>query len=351
MRKTTAWRGRAAAAASLVAALAAAACSSSGSSSTVAASSGSSSSSSGLSGQRFTLMLQSTADVSKVVEIHAVNILASEGVQTSVKWNASTPNVAISELTGGSIDAYSEAVTGGVSAIAAGVPLVDFALAQPRQDYVLLGRPGITSLSQLKGKKIGVQDTTGVNYAQALIALQAAGLKPSDVSIVAVGGQSTRLPALVAGRVDATMLSHTAQLQLQGKGYTTLYDYTKQASELYDDNIFATSNWLKQHSALAVAFNKALLQSYQWFDNPANDSDITTEALKIDPSQDKTQLKQFFDELRAANAYPTGTILNASLLNTQQNLYKTAAAITATVPTSQWVNTTYAKQALASLNG
>src|SRR6202042_2800762 len=100
------------------------------------------------------------------------------------------PNVAISELTGGDIDAYSEAVTGGVSAIAAGVPLVDFALAQPRQDYVLLGRPGITKLSQLKGKKIGVQDTTGVNYAQALLALKAAGLSTSDVSIVAVGGQS-----------------------------------------------------------------------------------------------------------------------------------------------------------------
>lgn len=351
MRKTTAWRGRAAAAASLVAVLAAAACSSSGSSSTTTGTTGSSSSSSGISGQRFTLMLQSTADVSKVVEIHAVNILASEGVQTSVKWNASTPNVAISELTSGAIDAYSEAVTGGVSAVAAGVPLVDFALAQPRQDYVLLGRPGITSLSQLKGKKIGVQDTTGVNYAQALLALQAAGLKPSDVSIVAVGGQSTRLPALIAGRVDATMLSHTAQLQLQGKGYTTLYDYTKQASELYDDNIFATSNWLKQHGALAQAFNKALLQSFQWFDNPANDNDIVTEALKIDPSQDKTQLKQFFDELRAASAYPTGTILSASLLNTQQNLYKTAQAITSTVPTSQWVNVTYAKQALASLNG
>ena len=351
MRNTSAWRGRAVAAASLVAALAVAACSSSGSSSSPASTSGSNSAANGVSGQRFTLMLQSTANVSKVVEVHAVNILASEGVQTSVKWNASTPNVAISELTSGDIDAYSEAVTGGVSAVSAGVPLVDFALAQPRQDYVLLARPGITKLSQLKGKKIGVQDTTGVNYAQALLVLKAAGLSPSDVSIVAVGGQSTRLPALVAGRVDATMLSHTAQLQLAPQGYTTLYDYTKQASELYDDNIFATSNWLKQHEALAVAFNKALLESYQWFDNAANDNDIVSEALKIDPTQDKAQLKQFFDELRAANAYPTGTILNAALLTKQEDLYKTAQAIQSTVPVSQWVNTTPAKQALASLDG
>jgi ABC-type nitrate/sulfonate/bicarbonate transport system substrate-binding protein len=254
-------------------------------------------------------------------------------------------------MTSGAIDAYSAALTGGVAAVAAGVPLEDFALAQPRQDYVLLGRPGITKLSQLKGKSIGVQDTTGVNYAQALLVLQTAGLSASDVSIVAVGGQSTRLPALVAGRVDATMLSHTAQLQLASQGYTTLFDYTKQASELYDDNIWAASSWLKQHEALAQAYNKALLQSFQWFDNSANDNQIISEALKIDPTQDKTQLTKYFSELRAADAYPKGTILNSSLLTQQEDLYKAAKAITTTVPVSQWVDITPAQKALASLNG
>lgn len=292
-------------------------------------------------------MLQSTANVSKVVEVHAINLMAKNGVQTSIKWNASTPNVAISELTGGTIDAYSEAVTGGVGAIAAGVPLTDIALAQPRQDYVLLGRPGITSLSQLKGKKIGVQDTTGVNYAQALLVLDKAGLKPSDVSIVAVGGQSTRLPALIAGRVDATMLSHTAQIALSSKGYTTLYDYTKQAPQLYDDNVFVTSNWLKAHHALAVQLNKALLQSFAWFDDPANDKQIVDEALKIDPTQDRAATKKLFDLLRSANAYPKGTILSPKLLTEQENIYLKAKAITDTVPVSQWVDDSAAKQALA----
>jgi ABC-type nitrate/sulfonate/bicarbonate transport system substrate-binding protein len=345
--KTTTWRSRTAAAASLVAVLAAGACSSSGGGSKAGGGTGTTGSN-GLSGQRFTLMLQSTPNVSKVVEVHAVNLLSTQGVKTSIKWNASTPNVAISQLTSGNLDAYSEAVTGGVGAIAAGVPLVDFALAQPRQDYVLLGRPGITSLSQLKGKKIGVQDTTGVNFAQARLALKAAGLNPNDVSIIAVGGQSTRLPALVAGRVDATMLSHTAQLKLGPQGYTTLYDYTKQASQLYDDNIFSTSSWVKSHHALAVALNKALLESYKWFDNAANDAAIVGEAMKIDPTQDKTQTKKFFDELRAADAYPASTILSPSLLTQQESLYKDAGAIQGTVPVAQWVDDSAAKEALAS---
>ena len=182
--------------------------------------------STGLKGARFTLMLQSTANANKVVEGHAVNALNAQGMKASIKWNASSPNIAITQLTAGTIDAYSEAVLGGVGAVASGIKMKDFALAQPRQDYVLLANSGINTLADLRAK-IGIQDTTGVNYAQALMVVQKAGLTPKDVDIIAVGGQSTGLPALVAGRVDATMLSHAAEQQLVPKGFKTIFDYPR----------------------------------------------------------------------------------------------------------------------------
>lgn len=303
----------------------------------------------GLSGARFTLMIQSTANVSKVVEVHAVDELKKEGVQTSIKWNASSPNIAITQLNQGDIDAYGEALTGGISAVSSHVALTDIAVAQPRQDYVFLASHGITSLAQLSGKKIGVQDTTGANYAQALIVLDKAGLSVKDVTISAVGGQSSRLPALLAGRVDATMLSHAAALQLKSKGFNVLFDYTKQASNLYDDNIFVTPTWLAKNKKLAVAYNKALLDSFAWFDNPANAADVVTEAMAIEPGQDKQQTTELFQELRAANAYPEGTIIDPALISQQQDLYKKAGAIPATVPVSTLVNDSFAKQAKSEL--
>jgi NitT/TauT family transport system substrate-binding protein len=314
-------------------------------------SSGSQSSSSqgGLKGARFTLMLQSTPNANKVVELHALKILQQQGVKTSVKWNSSTPNIAASELKAGDIDAWSEAVTGAVSVIQGGIKIEDFALAQPRQDYVFIARKGINTLADLKGKKIGVQDTTGVNYAQALLVLQKAGLSAKDVSMAAIGGQATRLPALLAGRVDATMLSHSAELQLQPKGYKTLFDYTKQAPELYDDNIFATPSWLAKNKTLAVALNKALLQSFVWFNDPANDAAVLSEALAIQPGVDKTQTSELFNTLRSADAYPNGSILNKTLLDQQQQLYKSAGALTGTVPVDQWVNDSFATQAKAAV--
>jgi ABC-type nitrate/sulfonate/bicarbonate transport system substrate-binding protein len=299
----------------------------------------------GLKGSRFILMLQSTANANKVVEVHAVDELKAQGVNASVKWNASTPNIAITQLTNGNIDAYSEAVTGGVTAVESGIKMKDFALAQPRQDYVLLASSGINSLADLKGKKIGVQDTTGVNYAQALIVVQKAGLSPKDVDIIAVGGQSARLPALVAGRVDATMLSHAAEQQLAPKGFKSVFDFTAEASNLYDDNVFATDEWLSKNSALAVAFNKALLDSFTWFNDPARKDAVVSEALAIESAADKDTTTALFDKLRAANAYPNGTILDPELLDQQQNLYKEAGSFPNTVPVGQWVDDSFAKKA------
>jgi NitT/TauT family transport system substrate-binding protein len=328
-------------------AAAAAGCGGSGNGNGGNASSGSASGAGGIKGKRFTMMVQSTANPNKVVEAHAIELLKQQGVDASIKFNASTPNVAISQLLSGDIDVYAEGLTGGITGIEQGIPLVDFAVLQPRQDYVFLAKKGIGSLQALKGKKIGVQDTTGANYAQALMVLQKGGLTAKDVSIVAVGGQSTRLPALVAGRVDATMLSHTAEIALQGKGFTTLFDYTKQASTLYDDNAFATKQWLAKNKDLAVAFNKALLQSFTWFDDPANADAVVNEALALAPGSDKAQAQGLFKMLRDAGAYPAGTTIDPAVIDSQQKLFKSVGAIPDTVPTSQWVDSSYAQQAKA----
>lgn len=300
-----------------------------------------------IAGKRLILMAQGDAQANRVVEHHAFELLKKQGVDAEIKYNAGATNIAIAQLQSGAIDVYSEALSGAVGAVAAGIPLVDFALSEPRQDYVFLAKQGINSLSDLKGKNIGVQDTTGVNYAQALLVLDKAGLSVKDVSIVPTGGQSVRLPALVAGRVDATMLGHSAAITLQGKGFVTLFDYTKEAANLYDDNFFATRKWLDSNGELAVAINKALLDSFVWFNDPTKSDEIVSEALTIEPKADKAALVSLFEQLRKADAYPVGATLDKSALASQQDLYVKAGAAKKAVPVDQWVDTSYAEKAKA----
>lgn len=302
-----------------------------------------------LAGQRFTLMIQSSPTANKIIQAHAIQILKNQGADASIKWNATSSNVAIAQLQSGDVDGFSNAVAGGLGAAIAGIPLVDFALVNPREDYVFITRPDVTSLSQLKGKKIGVLDTTSINYPQALIVLKRAGFDASDVSIAVIGGQSSRLAALVAGRLDGTMLSHAAAIQLVPQGYHVLYDFTKQSASMYDDNIFAMKSWLATHKQLAIAVNKAILQSFVWFNNPKNEDTVVRDAVALAPGTDEAQTKQLFAQLRSLHWAVEKATLNIPTLKYEAALFRQVGAVTGTIPIGQWVNVAYANAAKAQL--
>ena len=304
---------------------------------------------SSVSGQRFTMIIQGSPDPSKVIEVHAVNLLKKLGVDASVRYNATSSNVAIAQLMSGDADAFSNAVAGGYGAAVAGIPLVVFALLEPREDYTFISKPDITSISQLKGKKIGVLDTTSINYPQELIVLKKAGLGAGDVSTVTTGGQSSRLAALVAGRIDATMLSHLSWLKLQPQGYHLLFDYTKQAASLYDDTAWATASWLSSHKDLGVAFNKALLQSFVWFNNPKNATAVVNEAVALAPGSDPAQVTQLFNILRTNHWAPNGQILNIPTLKYMAALFEQLGTVQGSKPVGTWANIYYAKTAKQQL--
>lgn len=298
-----------------------------------------------IKGQRFIMIIQGSGDASKVVEAHVIKILQQMGVNASIRYNPTSSNVAIAQLMSGAADAFSAAPAAIYGAAVAGVPLVDFALLEPREDYTFISRPDITSIAQLKGKNIGVLDTTSINYPQALIVLKRAHLGPKDANFVTAGGQSSRFAALVAGRIDATMLSHLSWLQLQSQGYHLLFDYTKQAPSLYDDNLGATASWLSSHRDLAIAVNEAVLKSYAWFDNPKNANAVVQEALALEPKADPTQLSTLFDILRKNHGYLAGQILNLPTLEYMGALFEQLGAVKGHAPIGKWANVYYAKTA------
>jgi len=302
-----------------------------------------------ISGQRFTLMIQSSPTANKIIQAHAIQILKNQGVDASIKWNATSSNVAIAQLQSGDVDGFSNAVAGGLGAAIAGIQLVEFALVNPREDYVFITRPDLTSLGQLKGKKIGVLDTTSINYPQALIVLKRANLDAGDVNITIAGGQSSRLAALVAGRIDGTMLSHAAAIQLVPQGYHVLYDFTKQSASMYDDNIFAMKSWLATHKALAIAVNKAILQTFVWFNNPKNEDAVVNDAVALAPGTDVAATKQLFSNLRDLHWAVEKATLNIPTLKYEAALFRQVGAVTGTIPIGQWANVAYANAAKNAL--
>jgi hypothetical protein len=83
-------------------------------------------------------------------------------------------------------------------------------------------RPGMTDISELRGKRVGV-DVPGSGFAFVAYALLArAGLARGDYEIVTLGSTPQRAEALIAGGCDGTVLNAGNELRAERSGCAIL---------------------------------------------------------------------------------------------------------------------------------
>lgn len=74
----------------------------------------------------------------------------------------------------------------------------------PRLESSMVVQPGIKSLKDLKGKRIGIQQPGGFAFVLSMTVLRSAGLKDTDVNFVSI--LSEDVPPLVANQIDTAIL-------------------------------------------------------------------------------------------------------------------------------------------------
>ena len=88
--------------------------------------------------------------------------------------------------------------------------------------YILIGRAGIKSMKELKGKTIslgGAKDITRI-FVERMLA--ADGVKPGEFDMVFAGATSARFAALQSGAVDAAILAPPFSFRAEAAGFTNL---------------------------------------------------------------------------------------------------------------------------------
>jgi NitT/TauT family transport system substrate-binding protein len=104
-----------------------------------------------------------------------------------------------------------------------GLPIRTIAVNVDNAPYVLIGRPQIKSMSDLKGKKIAVSSLGGMSTLLVREMVARAGLDPDrDVTYLAVRGSETRSGAMGAGFVDAALMTIPLNYAPERQGYTRL---------------------------------------------------------------------------------------------------------------------------------
>lgn len=125
----------------------------------------------------------------------------------------------------------------------------------------MYAQPSITSLADLKGKKVGVSRFGSISHFSALAVIQRAGIK--DVAIVQTGGIPESAAALSSGAVAAAMVPPPQSILLRERGFRELVGI-KQFRDMdipfVENGIAARRSYAEKNPSVVKRFIKAVLE-------------------------------------------------------------------------------------------
>jgi ABC-type nitrate/sulfonate/bicarbonate transport system substrate-binding protein len=157
-----------------------------------------------------------------------LGLFAAENLEVKTVFIQGGPTV-MAALIGGDVDYVKVAGIPAARAVALGAPVVIAGGYQPYIDYSLLGSKKVNSLSDLKGKVVGVTGAGGIAEFATVEGLARKGLlRDRDYKILyGVGNSPARAHALEIEKIQASPFSFTEKLELERKGFPMLFDIGK----------------------------------------------------------------------------------------------------------------------------
>jgi NitT/TauT family transport system substrate-binding protein len=189
-------------------------------------------------------------------------------------------------------------------AVSAAAGVVDAALAgddqillsgfQNYMNFWVYARPEVTSVGDLRGKKVGTTRIGSGAHLGVLEMLRANNLQPDrDVAVLQIGGTAEVYGALSAGAVDAAILSIPYNFQAQDHGMRLIWDVSAQKFPYLQNGVATTRDYLQHNPDLVRRFMMAHVEGiarvYQ--DKPA----AVEVLLKYLRSDDRELMNRTYD--------------------------------------------------------
>jgi len=192
--------------------------------------------------------------------------LADQGI--ALEYAAlSSDEVVSAALDRGRIDVALLSLLGAQRAISAGLD-IRWTLTNETQNTFVLAVPGdVDDLSELRGKRIGVQDPTSLASVLLPALMQQAGVSQDEYETVYLAGSGARAAAMTAGTMDAAILFRAvaATLEAETNGEFKVFGTGAPTLEPMMWEGFAMSGAFRGNESLATAFASAALSAYERF--------------------------------------------------------------------------------------
>jgi NitT/TauT family transport system substrate-binding protein len=192
-------------------------------------------------------------------------------------------------------------VMGGAYLTAAvrGADLIMIATHMDKFPYSLIVKPSIKRTEDLKGSRLAISRFGSASDAGLRVSLQKLGINPDrDVTILQVGGQTSRFAALKAGTVDGTVVIPPLSGAAQRLGYSAIINMTEMGIPYPQEGVVVSRQLLATRRDTVMRFLKTYLEGVRELKTDKEFAiSIMAKYLRMDPRKDREALEDSFQEV------------------------------------------------------
>ena len=188
-------------------------------------------------------------------------IFARHGLEADLVAVRSAP-LQVTALVSNEVQFVRGSVSSMMTAAAQGAKLkIILSLFAERASYDFLVNSSIAKPSDLRGKKLGVQDFSGLLWSLTMLSLKEMGLDPQkdNINIQAIGDSTVIAQSLASGIIDGAALDKLQSWRLQSLGVKVLMDLSKIA--LPASPFICAESFVLKNPQTVETFIKAMIES------------------------------------------------------------------------------------------
>ncbi len=171
-------------------------------------------------------------------------------------------NIAVTALSKGETD-FGDSPSNTIAGATRGLPMKVVYSAWSRTPWTIYGKADVKSLADLKGRNLGTNLAGSSPYIYMQAGLKKAGLSERDLKIFSSPGTQVTFTQLIAGQVDAAVLSPPFDAQAEAAGFHEVM-FLGDLLQLPYVGLGANTNVLSTKRPQAVATIRALVEANKW---------------------------------------------------------------------------------------